>query len=188
MRNTQHKGHRPRRYNERRQIKMPRLEYPIHLSLTFESDDTRRWAGPLPYHGRLARADGLAVEKLRYSESQSTLHGRDARDTTWWLEDPGACMRLFVIAIIASVAVLAQGASIARAQATKPAASWNNVTHNAGGDKWGYAGVTYMAAVPGTDEIIAGVSEAGLWSTRDRGKIWTKLGGKDATQIQNRPY
>ncbi|HZL34726.1 MAG TPA: hypothetical protein VFC78_05400 [Tepidisphaeraceae bacterium] len=97
-------------------------------------------------------------------------------------------MRLFVIAIIASVAVLAQGASIARAQATKPAASWNNVTHNAGGDKWGYAGVTYMAAVPGTDEIIAGVSEAGLWSTRDRGKIWTKLGGKDATQIQNRPY
>ncbi|HZL38320.1 MAG TPA: hypothetical protein VFC78_23605 [Tepidisphaeraceae bacterium] len=37
---------------------------------------------PLPYHGRLARADGMVVEELQYCQSQSTRHGRDARDTT----------------------------------------------------------------------------------------------------------
>jgi len=70
----------------------------------------------------------------------------------------------------------------------KPPASWTNVTANVGGEKWGYAGVTPLAAVPGSDEIIAGVSESGLWSTVDAGKTWKKLGEKDAVQIQNRPY
>ncbi len=70
----------------------------------------------------------------------------------------------------------------------KPPASWSNVTANVGGEKWGYAGVTTLAAVPGSDEIIAGISESGLWSTTDGGKSWKKLGDKDAVQIQNRPY
>ncbi|HZL38137.1 MAG TPA: hypothetical protein VFC78_22670, partial [Tepidisphaeraceae bacterium] len=38
----------------------------------------------LPYPGRLwrlARADGGLVEELRFCQPQSTLHGRDARDT-----------------------------------------------------------------------------------------------------------
>ena len=70
----------------------------------------------------------------------------------------------------------------------KPAPIWINITANVGGEKWGFAGVTTMAAVPGADEVIAGVSESGLWSISDGGKTWKRLGEKDAVQIQNRPY
>jgi photosystem II stability/assembly factor-like uncharacterized protein len=76
----------------------------------------------------------------------------------------------------------------APAQDKPLAPAWINVTANVGGDKWGYAGVTLLAAVPGSDDIIAGVSEAGLWQTSDNGKTWKKLGEKDAVPIQNRPY
>ena len=68
------------------------------------------------------------------------------------------------------------------------AASWVNVTNNVGGEKWGYAGVCLLAAVPGRDEVIAGVSEAGLWSSTDGGATWKKLGASDKVQITNRPY
>jgi len=78
--------------------------------------------------------------------------------------------------------------STLRAQQTKPAGMWTNVTADVGGLKWGYAGVTTMAAVPGSDRIIAGVSESGLWITEDRGKSWKKLGADDAVPIRNRPY
>ena len=56
-----------------------------------------------------------------------------------------------------------------------------NVTSNVGGEKWGAYGVTYMQAVPGRNEVIAGVSERGLWASGDRGKTWRKLGGHDMT-------
>jgi photosystem II stability/assembly factor-like uncharacterized protein len=74
------------------------------------------------------------------------------------------------------------------AQTTKPAGVWVNATSNVGGNKWGYAGITTMAAVPGTGQIIAGVSEAGLWGSEDGGKSWVKLGQSDVVQILNRPY
>lgn len=61
---------------------------------------------------------------------------------------------------------------------------WKNVTANVGGETWGYAGVTLLAAVPDRDEIIAGVSESGLWSSTDGGATWKKLGG----DIKNRPH
>ncbi|HWE04905.1 MAG TPA: hypothetical protein VG326_21035 [Tepidisphaeraceae bacterium] len=86
-----------------------------------------------------------------------------------------------------SVMIFFTGAFSVRAD-EKPAVTWINVTANVGGEKWGYAGVTLMAAVPGSDQIIAGVSEAGLWTTTDSGKAWKKLGAKDAVAIQNRPY
>src|SRR6185295_16555745 len=54
--------------------------------------------------------------------------------------------------------------------------AWVDVTNNVGGDKWGAYGVTHMHAVPGGDEVIAGVSERGFWSTKDGGATWTKLG------------
>lgn len=76
----------------------------------------------------------------------------------------------------------------AQAQATRPSGVWVNVTSNVGEPKWGYAGVTLLVAVPGTDHVIAGVSEAGLWQTSDGGKTWTKLGAKDPLPISNRPY
>jgi photosystem II stability/assembly factor-like uncharacterized protein len=62
---------------------------------------------------------------------------------------------------------------------------WENVTSNAGGETWGYAGVTLVAAVPDRDEVIAGVSEQGLWSSTDGGKSWKKLG---SNEIKHRPH
>jgi len=63
--------------------------------------------------------------------------------------------------------------------------AWKNVTSNVGGETWGYAGVTLLAAVPDRDEIIAGVSEQGLWSSVDGGATWKKLGGPE---IKHRPH
>src|SRR5262245_20484686 len=71
-------------------------------------------------------------------------------------------------------------------QADPPA--WVNVTNNIGGETWGYAGVTYMAAVPNSDVVIAGVSERGLWSTTDKGVTWKKLGADDKEPIKHRPH
>lgn len=65
-----------------------------------------------------------------------------------------------------------------------PAAEWVDVTNNVGGEKWGAYGVTYMKAVPGSEAVIAGVSECGLWITHDGGASWKKLGG---AEIKSRP-
>jgi photosystem II stability/assembly factor-like uncharacterized protein len=81
-----------------------------------------------------------------------------------------------------------------RAQTTEPTApppsapGWINVTGKLGGDKWGVGGVTTMAAVPQSDMVIAGVSEAGLWESSDGGKTWQMLGAKDQTPVANHPY
>jgi photosystem II stability/assembly factor-like uncharacterized protein len=97
----------------------------------------------------------------------------------------------------ASIATLAASAlwigmslftATARAQEKPPAGAWVNVTDGVGGEKWGYAGVTTMAAVPDSNEVIAGVSEAGLWNSADGGKTWKKLGEKGGEQIRHRPY
>jgi hypothetical protein len=63
---------------------------------------------------------------------------------------------------------------------------WRSVTANVGGARWGYGGVTTVATVPGSDEVIAGVSERGLWSTKNGGLTWTQLG--EDGQIKCRPY
>ena len=84
----------------------------------------------------------------------------------------------------------AAGADPATAPTSQPAElTWVNVTHNVGGDKWGYAGVTMVACVPGADEVIAGVSEAGLWSSTDGGDTWSPMGdqGDAKNKITNRP-
>ena len=67
-------------------------------------------------------------------------------------------------------------------------AEWTNVTHDVGGDKWGYAGVCLLAAVPDSAAVIAGVSEAGLWSSDDLGKSWRKLAADDKEPIRHRPH
>lgn len=67
-------------------------------------------------------------------------------------------------------------------------AEWTNITHDVGGEKWGYAGVCLIAAVPGSPAVIAGVSEAGLWRSDDQGQSWHKLGTNDQEQIRNRPH
>ena len=65
---------------------------------------------------------------------------------------------------------------------------WVNVTNNVGGETWGYAGVTRMAVVPGSADVIAGVSEQGLWLSADKGATWKKLGAGDKEQIKHRPH
>ncbi|HET6248295.1 MAG TPA: hypothetical protein VFE47_11400 [Tepidisphaeraceae bacterium] len=107
----------------------------------------------------------------------------------------GVGIKGFILLTVVGVAAwlaLAALPDSARAEGKAPAAAatrlWTNVTANVGGDKWGYAGVCLLTAVPDSDEVIAGVSEAGLWQTSDGGKTWKKLGEKDAVQIQNRPY
>ena len=64
-------------------------------------------------------------------------------------------------------------------------AQWTNVTGGVGGETWGYAGVTLLAGVPGKDEILAGVSERGLWSSADGGATWRALG---KGEIKHRPH
>ena len=70
----------------------------------------------------------------------------------------------------------------------RPGTGWKNVTGGVGGETWGYAGVTLVAAVPDRDEIIAGVSESGLWSSVDGGETWKKLGAQDREPIKHRPH
>jgi len=67
-------------------------------------------------------------------------------------------------------------------------AQWVNVTSDVGGEKWGYAGVCLVVAVPGSPAVIAGVSEAGLWRSDDQGKSWHKLGADDKEQVRHRPH
>jgi photosystem II stability/assembly factor-like uncharacterized protein len=65
------------------------------------------------------------------------------------------------------------------AVAPASAAGWVNVTGNVGGEKWGAYGVTYMKAILGSKEVIAGVSERGLWVSGNGGGTWRKLGGNE---------
>jgi len=93
------------------------------------------------------------------------------------------------IPIAALAVLLAATAPLLHAQTTEPDIShWENVTNDLGGDKWGFGGVTTMAAVPESEAVIAGVSEQGLWMSPDSGKTWSKLGANDKMPIVNHPY
>ncbi len=83
------------------------------------------------------------------------------------------------ISKIAHAVCLLVAASALFSRAGEDAAGWVDVTSNVGGEKWGAYGVTYMKAVPGSDEVIAGVCELGLWSSIDGGATWKKMGGPD---------
>jgi photosystem II stability/assembly factor-like uncharacterized protein len=78
-------------------------------------------------------------------------------------------------------AVAAPGVELVARPVSRP---WANVTGNVGGEAWGFGGIHAFAAVPGRDELIAGVSEQWLWSSRDGGATWTRLPGG----AKNRPY
>lgn len=67
-------------------------------------------------------------------------------------------------------------------------AEWSNVTQSVGGDKWGYAGVCLVVAVPESPAVLAGVSEAGLWRSDDRGQSWRQLAPDDTEPIRHRPH
>jgi len=57
---------------------------------------------------------------------------------------------------------------------------WDNITGNVGGDKWGIGGVTLVAPIPGSKEMLAGVADAGLWSSEIGSRKWKMLAGSKA--------
>ncbi|HEX7900145.1 MAG TPA: FecR domain-containing protein [Planctomycetota bacterium] len=78
-------------------------------------------------------------------------------------------------------AVAAPGVELVSKELDRP---WKNATGNVGGNAWGFGGVHTLAAVPGRDELLAGVSERWLWSSRDGGATWARLPG----EAKNRPW
>lgn len=97
-----------------------------------------------------------------------------------------ACLLVLLTPILALVDMGAAQSGTTLAAPAQPAIAntWVNVTNNVGGEKWGAYGVTYMKAIPGSNAVIAGVSECGLWITTDGGATWKKLGGDE---IKSRP-
>jgi photosystem II stability/assembly factor-like uncharacterized protein len=86
-------------------------------------------------------------------------------------------------------ALWAAGTRLCSAQ-PPPAAQpgWVNVTGDVGGNPWGYAGVLLLAAVPDSSQVVAGVSDSGLWET-DGGLTWTNIGDRlpDNTNFTSDP-
>jgi len=76
------------------------------------------------------------------------------------------------------------GMNLAGAAPTGP---WLAATGTLGGTKAGYANATYVGAKPDQDELIAGLSEVGLFSSTDGAATWTPLGtGKNSASIPHR--
>ena len=66
--------------------------------------------------------------------------------------------------------------------------AWKNVTGKLGGRNIACGGLTMLSVKPDEDLVIAGLSEAGLYGTRDGGKSWEELGtGRGSEPIPNRP-
>jgi photosystem II stability/assembly factor-like uncharacterized protein len=66
--------------------------------------------------------------------------------------------------------------------------AWKNVTGKLGGRNIACGGLTMLSVKPDEDLVIAGLSEVGLWGTRDGGMTWAALGtGHDSTTLPNRP-
>jgi len=96
--------------------------------------------------------------------------------------------RLLLVVALAAIPCPCVNAQKQAPEGKASATAWVNVTNNLGGDSWGYAGVTLLAAVPNGADVIAGVSERGLWSSSDRGATWKKLGADDKEPIKHRPH
>jgi photosystem II stability/assembly factor-like uncharacterized protein len=119
--------------------------------------------------------------------------GRIAVVLSAWLA-LAACVGPAALAGEAPLAATKDGpaAPVDRQTQPQPAAPqtgpWVNVTNNVGGDAWGYAGVCTIACRSGADEVIAGVSERGLWASTDGGQTWAPMGAEAKVKITHRPY
>lgn len=63
---------------------------------------------------------------------------------------------------------------------------WINCTTNIGGGKWGLGGVVLLTGVPGREDMVAGVADAGLWASNNGGANWRHLGGGRENKDQPR--
>ncbi|HXX92115.1 MAG TPA: FecR domain-containing protein, partial [Planctomycetota bacterium] len=66
--------------------------------------------------------------------------------------------------------------------------AWQNVTAGLGGETWGFGGIHTFVAVPGRDQILAGISNSWIWSTADGGQTWSPMGNAGQGPILNRPH
>jgi photosystem II stability/assembly factor-like uncharacterized protein len=66
--------------------------------------------------------------------------------------------------------------------------SWSNVTSNLANMASECGNLTMISAVPGSNTIIAGIAQEGLWASTNNGASWTHLGsGSGSSVITNRP-
>jgi photosystem II stability/assembly factor-like uncharacterized protein len=93
--------------------------------------------------------------------------------------------RLLLALPLLWTSAVATESSTAGAGPVNATGSWVNVAATLAGDSWGAYGVHYLTTVPHSSAVIAGVSERGLWLSRDGGTTWTKLGVGDL--IKHRP-
>jgi photosystem II stability/assembly factor-like uncharacterized protein len=67
-------------------------------------------------------------------------------------------------------------------------AEWENVTNELAGLESECGNLGFVSAKPNENVVIAGVAQQGLFSTRDGGDSWQKIGqGKDSAEFFNRP-
>ncbi len=86
---------------------------------------------------------------------------------------------LITLSTVAWVAWAAGATAQTKPQAVRAAAPqtsgvWRNAVGDLAEHKWGIFGVTYMTVFPGRDEVMAGVSTRGLWSSTDGGATWNQ--------------
>lgn len=80
------------------------------------------------------------------------------------------------------------GAAGAAGEPTNVVAEWENVTGSMANRNSACGNITMLSVKPDDGSVIAGLSEAGLFVTNDRGATWTALGdGPQSTPITNRP-
>jgi photosystem II stability/assembly factor-like uncharacterized protein len=66
---------------------------------------------------------------------------------------------------------------------------WSNVTSNLANMPSQCGSLGLVSAVPGSNTVIAGVAQQGLWATTDGGASWKPLGvAQGSARITNRPY
>ncbi len=99
---------------------------------------------------------------------------------------PGGLTRRAFLSSAVAAGLAAAETAPAGAQVPRARGAWTNVTANVGGKRWGFGGLTYVACVPGRDEVIASVAGNGLWSSSDGGGVWIPLGTKG--QIRHRTH
>jgi hypothetical protein len=89
---------------------------------------------------------------------------------------------VLLVALLAPLAPLAAGVSPATAD------GWANVTSNLANMQSECGNLTMLSAVPGSNTILAGVAQHGLFASNDGGASWQPLGtGHGSATITNRP-
>ena len=97
---------------------------------------------------------------------------------------PRRVLSAFLVAAVAALVSL----STFDAGSAAAADGWTNVTSNLANMQSECGNLTLLSPVPGSNTLIAGVAQKGLWATSDGGASWQPLGtGQGSARISNRP-